>query len=423
LEFGISITPMATELPLARKLAERADALGLDLIGIQDHPYQRRFLDTWVLIADLLARTERIRIFPDVANLPLRGPSIIAKQAASLDLLSGGRFELGLGAGAFWDAIAAMGGPKRTPGESVEALEETVQAIRLCWSGERTVNFSGRYYSLKGLHPGPAPVHDIAIWIGAYGPRMLNLTGRIADGWVPSLPYLRPENVLEAQNRIDDGARQTGRDPSTVRRIYNLDDETGDAVPLPVIRMTHGLACVPSPSTATFSGDVWHCLERRLDCISLRFKAQRRSKCARDAVHQVQGASVVQSDQTRRVPPRAVISKCQRERLKFVKRYQMPTGFRRRCTLCLLIRPSADQRTRRTKRALRTVGKIDFIPEIFKHVACRIGVIENDRVVRSIRRGKDRSLQKLCAGRESRGNEADLRFCPSNPECSPHAWR
>jgi alkanesulfonate monooxygenase SsuD/methylene tetrahydromethanopterin reductase-like flavin-dependent oxidoreductase (luciferase family) len=87
-----------------------ADELGLDLIGIQDHPYQWRFLDTWSLIGDLLARTERIRFFPDVANLPLRGPAMMAKQAASLDVLAGGRFELGLGAGAFWEAIGAAGG-------------------------------------------------------------------------------------------------------------------------------------------------------------------------------------------------------------------------------------------------------------------------------------------------------------------------
>jgi alkanesulfonate monooxygenase SsuD/methylene tetrahydromethanopterin reductase-like flavin-dependent oxidoreductase (luciferase family) len=86
----------------------------LDLIGIQDHPYQRRFLDTFALIGDLLARTERLRFFPDVANLPLRQPAMLAKAGASLDVMSGGRFELGLGAGAFWEAIAAMGGPARS---------------------------------------------------------------------------------------------------------------------------------------------------------------------------------------------------------------------------------------------------------------------------------------------------------------------
>ena len=127
LEFGISIIPEAASVAQARALVVAADATGVDLVGIQDHPYQRRFLDTLVLIGSLLAVTERIRIFPDVANLPLRPPATLAKQAASLDLLSGGRFELGLGAGGFWDAITAMGGPRRSPGESVEALAEAIQ--------------------------------------------------------------------------------------------------------------------------------------------------------------------------------------------------------------------------------------------------------------------------------------------------------
>src|SRR5713101_3340761 len=101
IEFGISVVPTAADLLQTRTTVSLADTLGLDLVGIQDHPYQWRFLDTWALMADLLARTTRIRIFPDVANLPMRVPAMIAKEAASLDVLSGGRFELGIGAGAF----------------------------------------------------------------------------------------------------------------------------------------------------------------------------------------------------------------------------------------------------------------------------------------------------------------------------------
>src|SRR5207249_1931242 len=158
---------------------ERADRAGLDLVGIQDHPYQRRFLETFSLLAFLAARTSRIRLFPDVANLPLRRPAVLAKAGATIDLLSGGRFELGLGAGAFWEAIGALGGPVRSPGESVEALEEAIAVIRAMWSGERSVSFDGSHYSLSGLHPGPAPAHPIGIWLGAYGPRMVRLTGRL----------------------------------------------------------------------------------------------------------------------------------------------------------------------------------------------------------------------------------------------------
>jgi alkanesulfonate monooxygenase SsuD/methylene tetrahydromethanopterin reductase-like flavin-dependent oxidoreductase (luciferase family) len=222
LEFGISITPTSAELNTARELARGADELGLDLIGIQDHPYQWRFLETWSLIGDLLARTERVRVFPDVANLPLRGAAMIAKQAASLDVLSGGRFELGLGAGAFWDAIRAMGGPVRSGREALESLEESIRIIRAFWSGERTISVEGEYYSVKGLHPGPPPAHPIEIWLGVGKPRALALTGRLADGWVPSLSWATPEIVPTLTRRVDDGAAEAGRDPSEIRRLYNI---------------------------------------------------------------------------------------------------------------------------------------------------------------------------------------------------------
>src|SRR2546423_1646797 len=100
IEFGLFVNPSAESYRHALEIVRAAEQGGIDLIGIQDHPYQHRFLDTWLLIADLLARTERLRFFPNVANLPLRLPTLMAKQAASLDVMSGGRFELGLGADA-----------------------------------------------------------------------------------------------------------------------------------------------------------------------------------------------------------------------------------------------------------------------------------------------------------------------------------
>ncbi len=226
IEFGISVVPTAGDLVQTRTTVTLADTLGLDLVGIQDHPYQWRFLDTWALMADLLARTTRIRIFPDVANLPMRAPAMMAKDAASLDVLSGGRFELGIGAGAFWEAIEAMGGPSRTPAEAFAAFEEALKIIRLFWSGERTINFAGRFYSVHGLHPGPAPAHRVGIWIGAYKPRMLRLIGRFADGWIPPLlSYAPPEGMPAMQHSIDESAQAEGRAPRDIRRIYNLPGE------------------------------------------------------------------------------------------------------------------------------------------------------------------------------------------------------
>jgi alkanesulfonate monooxygenase SsuD/methylene tetrahydromethanopterin reductase-like flavin-dependent oxidoreductase (luciferase family) len=229
LQFGVSITPNWQEQDQVVRLALLADDAGLDLIGIQDHPYQWRFYDTWTLIAFLAGRTSRVRFFPDVTSLPLRPPAVLAKAAASLDVLTGGRVELGLGAGGFWDAVAAMGGPRRTPGEAVEAAEEAIDIIRLVWSGERGVRYDGRHYQLAGLHTGPKPAHDIGIWVGAGRPRMLDLIGRKADGWVPSAPWAPPEALPDHLRRIEDAAAGAGRDPSSIRRVYNLMGTIGSA--------------------------------------------------------------------------------------------------------------------------------------------------------------------------------------------------
>jgi len=225
--FGWFLVPEAADPPGLVEQVRLAERAGVDLVGIQDHPYQRRFLDTFSLLAALAAATERVGLFPDVANLPLRHPAMLAKAAASIDLLSGGRFELGLGAGSFWDAIVAMGGPRRSPGEAVEALEEAVALLRLLWSDQRSVRFTGRHYRVAGVRPGPAPAHPIGVWVGAYGPRMLRLVGRLADGWVPSASYLPPERLADAQARIDDAAAAAGRDPAAIRRLYNLSGRIG----------------------------------------------------------------------------------------------------------------------------------------------------------------------------------------------------
>ncbi|ABG05995.1 luciferase-like protein [Rubrobacter xylanophilus DSM 9941] len=224
--FGAFITPTARPPTHAVELAEAAERAGLDLVTFQDHPYQPAFLDTWTLLSYVAARTRRVRLSGNVINLPLRHPAVLARSAATLDLLSGGRFELGLGAGGFWDAIEAMGGPRRSPGQAVEALEEAIEIIRELWdTGERGgVRFDGEHYRLEGAKRGPAPAHDIGIWVGAYKPRMLRLTGRVADGWLPSLPYLPggPADLAEMNRRIDEGAASAGRDPSAVRRLLNI---------------------------------------------------------------------------------------------------------------------------------------------------------------------------------------------------------
>jgi hypothetical protein len=221
--FGTFTTPLAATAHRVVELAVLADQVGLDLVTVQDHPYQATFLDTWTLLSVIAARTETVRVAPNVANLPLRPPFVLARSIATLDLLSGGRVELGLGAGGFRDAIAAAGGPRRTAKQGVDALEEALRIIRAVWAaGGGSIREDGEHYRVHGAHPGPAPAHDVEIWLGAYKPRMLAITGAQADGWLPSLGYAGLD-VLPAMNAaVDAAALAAGRDPSAVRRLYNI---------------------------------------------------------------------------------------------------------------------------------------------------------------------------------------------------------
>jgi alkanesulfonate monooxygenase SsuD/methylene tetrahydromethanopterin reductase-like flavin-dependent oxidoreductase (luciferase family) len=222
-QFGIQLAPTADGIETVRALARQADGEGLDLLGVQDHPYAPIHVDAFALIASVLAETERLRVFPDVASLPMRGPAMLAKAAGSLDRLSGGRFELGIGAGGIWPAIRSMGGPARSNREALDALEEAIRVIRAVWrSGER-VRAAGEHYAVDGVRGGPLPSRDIGIWIGSIGPRALALTGRVGDGWAAPIPhYLAYEKWPESQNRIDSAAREAGREPHDVLRMAQL---------------------------------------------------------------------------------------------------------------------------------------------------------------------------------------------------------
>jgi alkanesulfonate monooxygenase SsuD/methylene tetrahydromethanopterin reductase-like flavin-dependent oxidoreductase (luciferase family) len=226
LQFGAFITPAVRPIQQAVELTRFAEEVGLDLATFQDHPYNPGLLDTWTLLSYAAAKTSRIHLSGNVLNLPLRHPALLAKQAATLDLLSGGRLEMGLGAGGFWDPIVAMGGPRRTPGEAVEALEEAILLMKDVWNTEQRggVKATGAHYPINGAKRGPAPAHDIPFWIGAYKPRMLRMVGRVADGTLPSLAYLKtgPAELDEMNKWIDEGAQSVERDPRAIRRMLNI---------------------------------------------------------------------------------------------------------------------------------------------------------------------------------------------------------
>jgi alkanesulfonate monooxygenase SsuD/methylene tetrahydromethanopterin reductase-like flavin-dependent oxidoreductase (luciferase family) len=228
LRFGVFITPNATDAESIVKLALLADREGLDLVSFQDHPYQHRFLDAWTLLSVVAGQTESIRLAPNVANLPLRLPVLLARTAASLDILSEGRVHLGLGAGAFWDGIESVGGRRLTPGQSVDALGEAIDVIRAFWApGDDPIEYEGEHYRVHGAKPGPVPASEVEIWVGAYKPRMLALTGTKADGWLVSAGGAPPDALGAMTAAIDAAAVEAGREPSAIRRMYNVGTEFG----------------------------------------------------------------------------------------------------------------------------------------------------------------------------------------------------
>jgi alkanesulfonate monooxygenase SsuD/methylene tetrahydromethanopterin reductase-like flavin-dependent oxidoreductase (luciferase family) len=225
LAFGTFITPVNSPVRAAVQRAQLSEELGFDLVTFQDHPYQPTFHDTWTLLSWVAARTTTIQVSANVHNLPLRGqPAVFARAVASLDLLSDGRVAVGLGAGGFWDAIEAIGGRRLTPGQGVDALSEAIEIMHGVWdASERApLRFAGEFYSVNGAKRGPAPAHDIPIWVGAAKPRMQRLIGTKADGWLPSLTWLGPGDLAAGNATIDAAAEDAGRSPREVRRLLNI---------------------------------------------------------------------------------------------------------------------------------------------------------------------------------------------------------
>ena len=222
--FGINIDPSTTGLDTALRLARLADASSVELVTIQDHPYNPDFLDTWTLLTSLAARTERVHFSTNVLNTPLRPPAMMAKMAATLDVISGGRLELGVGAGGYVEGMQAWGGVVgETPGDRYQAFSEYIDILRgMLANGGREYAYQGKFYQVGPIVSGPAPAHRISLWVGAGRPRMLRLAGSKGDGWMIGTIYILPDQLDEVNRLLDEGALSAGRKPEEVRRGYNL---------------------------------------------------------------------------------------------------------------------------------------------------------------------------------------------------------
>lgn len=223
LVFGVNIDPThdyATALANTRL----AESLGLDHALVQDHAYVAKFVETWTLLAALAGATERITLGPNVLTTPFRLPAMIAKEAATFDLISNGRLLLGLGAGANPQGIVGMGGPDLLgKGETFRAFRDALEIIRGLWASDGgPYSHEGGLLSVTDVQFGPVPARRIPIITGAMGPQSLRLTARLADGISISTSYVPDDNLPWFRQQLDDGAEINGRDPSELRIYYNV---------------------------------------------------------------------------------------------------------------------------------------------------------------------------------------------------------
>jgi probable F420-dependent oxidoreductase len=215
--------------------AQEAERLGYDFVCVSDHLHgSTPTFETWTVLTWMAARTSRVQIVPNVLGLPYRHPAVLAKMAETLHRLSDGRLALGLGAGGMDDEFAAFGLPVRAPGDKVAALADAIEILRGVWSSSPFTH-AGRQYAVDGAVVEPKPETTIPVWIGGNGPRVLALTGRLADGWIPSVPFAPPEVIPERRDIIVRAAEEAGRDPSALTFVYNVGIHVGDEASSPHI--------------------------------------------------------------------------------------------------------------------------------------------------------------------------------------------
>jgi len=220
---GLNLPTSAAEGADPVSLAAEAEDLGFDFISANDHPCGTTpTFEVWTLLGWVAARTSRVRVATRVLGVPYRPPAIVAKMAESLDRLSGGRLILGMGGGSSDEEFRAFGLGVPTPRQKIDGLEEALHIIRGLW-WQPTFTFDGTLYRTEEAAIEPKPAHHVPVWLGTLGPRGLDVTGRLADGWIPSYDLAPPEQARGMRERIRRAAASAGRDPDQIRYVYNLE--------------------------------------------------------------------------------------------------------------------------------------------------------------------------------------------------------
>ena len=255
--FGLNVSPSTAQNSDPVLYARRAEELGFQFVSMNDHLHgEEPRHETWTMLTWIAAATSTIRVATRVLAVPYRHPAVTAKMAETLDRLSGGRLILGLGGGYSDEEFHAFGLGERSPRDKVDGLDEAIRIVRGLWS-HPTFTFDGRLYRTDAARVEPKPERRIPIWVRTYGPRALALTGRLADGWIPTLELASPERIPGMRGRVLSAGREVGREPEEITCVYNIDvrvDERADEPPSVVA----GPARARGPTTTQLPGPWLH---------------------------------------------------------------------------------------------------------------------------------------------------------------------
>lgn len=239
MRFGLALPQYDYSLPgsraspweSVREWAVRAEGLGFDSVWLSDHLFYdltryggpqgpRSGVECFTGLAALSLETTRVRLGSLVVNNDLRNPALLAKVAATIDLMSGGRLDLGMGAGWFEPEYRAAGIPFEPPAVRVGRLSEAVRIVRSLLAGGRA-SFEGRHYRLEGVRSFPLPAAAPPVFVGGRGDRMARLAGRYADGYNGAWAW-EPEDFAGRVELVDRAAAAAGRDSSQVKKTVGL---------------------------------------------------------------------------------------------------------------------------------------------------------------------------------------------------------
>ncbi len=207
-------------------MAELAESTGYDSLWAGDHvSFHNPILDVTVALGCFAARTERITLGAGVVLLPLRHPSLVARELASLDYLSGGRVVLGVGVGGEggkdFEAVGV------DPRERGARTDEAMRALRELFSGPEA-SFQGRFFSFEGITIEPSPVQPGGppLWVGGRSPAAQRRAGRLGDGWMPI--WVSAERLTAGLAEVRRHAEEAGRDPNGIAGAVMCPALTGE---------------------------------------------------------------------------------------------------------------------------------------------------------------------------------------------------